>query len=98
VPPVSDALLFWLIAAAMVALALGFVLPGLLGRRAPPEGARRVETNAAIYRSALADLARERAKLRGVEREAAKQRQVGESHDAETDLSRAQRGALQAWR
>jgi cytochrome c-type biogenesis protein CcmH len=64
VPPVSDALLFWLIAAAMVALALGFVLPGLLGRRAPPEGARRVETNAAIYRSALADLARERAEGR----------------------------------
>ncbi len=48
----------------MAALALAFVLPGLLARRARPARARRAETNAAIYRSELADLARERAEGR----------------------------------
>jgi cytochrome c-type biogenesis protein CcmH len=62
--PVSDTLLFWLIAAAMVALALSFALPGLLARSAPSARAYRGETNAAIYRSELADLARERAEGR----------------------------------
>jgi len=61
---VTDALLFWLIAAAMAALALAFALPGLLARRKPSGPARRRETNAAIYRGELADLARERAEGR----------------------------------
>jgi cytochrome c-type biogenesis protein CcmH len=56
----SDALLFWLIAAAMAALALAFVLPSLLARPARLGGVRRAETNAAVYRSALADLGRDR--------------------------------------
>ena len=42
--PMSDALLFWLIAAAMAALALAFALPGLLARRAPPARARRARS------------------------------------------------------
>ena len=58
--PMSDALLFWFSAAAMAALALGFALPGLLARRAPLARGRRTEMNAAIYRTELADLARER--------------------------------------
>ena len=49
---------------SMTALALAFTLPRLLARRAPPSGARRAATNAAIYRSELADLARERAEGR----------------------------------
>ena len=60
VSPVSDALLFWFIAASMVALALAFALPGLRSRHPPPTRARRTEINAAIYRSELADLDRER--------------------------------------
>jgi len=60
----SDALLFWLLAAAMAALALVFALPGMLARRAPPARGRRTEMNAAIYRGELADLARERAEGR----------------------------------
>jgi cytochrome c-type biogenesis protein CcmH len=61
---VTDALLFWLLAAAMAALALAFALPGLVARRKPSGPARRKETNAAIYRGELADLARERAEGR----------------------------------
>jgi cytochrome c-type biogenesis protein CcmH len=57
----SDALLFWLIAASMAALALAFALPGLLARRARPVHPRRAEINAAIYRGELADIDRERA-------------------------------------
>ena len=60
----SDAFLFWLIAAAMIAVALAFAVPGMLRARAPPARARRTETNAAIYRDELADLARERAEGR----------------------------------
>ncbi len=75
VPPVSDALLFWLIAAAMAALALAFALPGLLARRAPPARARRTEMNAAIYRGELADLDRERAEGRLTEPQYARARE-----------------------
>ncbi len=56
----SDNFLFWLIAAAMIALALTFVLPHLLARRGPPPGPCRDASNAAIYRSELADLDRQR--------------------------------------
>lgn len=64
VPPVSDAFLFWLIAAAMTVLALAFAVPGMLALRAHPARVRRTETNAAIYRDELADLAREQAEGR----------------------------------
>ena len=57
----SNGLLFWLIAAAMTALALAFVLPRLLTLRAAPSRMRRAAMNAAIYRSELASLAGERA-------------------------------------
>ena len=60
-PPAPDALLFWLIAAAMTAVALAFVAAAP-ARRGAPAGARapRAPLNAAIYRSELAELARER--------------------------------------
>jgi cytochrome c-type biogenesis protein CcmH len=48
-------ILFWSIAAALVAVALLFVLPPLLRRRAPPPSAREA-ANAAVYREQLADL------------------------------------------
>jgi len=73
--PMSDALLFWLLAAAMAALALAIALPGLLAWRARPGGVRRAETNAAIYRSELADLARERAEGRLTEPQYARTRE-----------------------
>jgi len=56
--------MFWLVAAAMTALALAFVLPRLLARRGPPARARRNALNAAIYRSELALLRRERTEER----------------------------------
>jgi len=71
----SDALLFWLLAAAMAALAVVFALPGRLARRAPPARGRRTEMNAAIYRSELADLARERAEGRLTEPQHARARE-----------------------
>ena len=71
----SDALLFWLLAAAMAALAVVFALPGLLARRAPPARGRRTEMNAAIYRGELADLARERAEGRLTEPQYARARE-----------------------
>jgi len=64
VPPVSESFVFWAIAAAMTAVALAFVLPHLLARRATPTRARRVSINVGIYRSALAELAREHAEGR----------------------------------
>jgi len=73
--PMSDALLFWLLAAAMAALAVVFALPGLLARRAPPARGRRTEMNAAIYRGELADLARERAEGRLTELQHARARE-----------------------
>jgi cytochrome c-type biogenesis protein CcmH len=53
--------LFWLAAAAMIVVALAFVLPRLLSRNAPSRGASRAALNAAVYRGQLADLERERA-------------------------------------
>jgi cytochrome c-type biogenesis protein CcmH len=52
---------FWLAAAAMIVVALAFVLPRLLSRNAPSRGASRAALNAAVYRGQLADLERERA-------------------------------------
>lgn len=64
----SDAFLFWFIAAVMTALALAFALPRLLARHASasraPRAATRAATNLAIFRSELAVLARERAEGR----------------------------------
>jgi cytochrome c-type biogenesis protein CcmH len=74
-PSMSDALLFWLLAAAMAALAVVFALSGLLARRAPPARGRRTEMNAAIYRGELADLARERAAGRLTEPQHARARE-----------------------
>ena len=73
--PMSDAVLFWLLAAAMAGVALFFALPGLLARRAPPARGRRTEMNAAIYRGELADLARERAEGRLTEPQYARARE-----------------------
>jgi cytochrome c-type biogenesis protein CcmH len=61
---VSESLLFWLIAAAMTALALAFALPRLLTRRPPPVRAGRTAVHAAICRGELADLARQHAEQR----------------------------------
>lgn len=55
-----DALLFWLLAAAMTVLALAFVVPRLLARRTPPARAERAALNAAIGRRELAELDRAR--------------------------------------
>jgi cytochrome c-type biogenesis protein CcmH len=71
----SDALLFWLLAAAMAGVALFFALPGLLARRAPPARGRRTEMNAAIYRGELAELARERVEGRLTEPQYARARE-----------------------
>jgi len=71
----SDALLFWLLAAAMAALALVFALPGLLARRTPAARGRRAEMNASIYRGELVDLARERAEGRLTEPQYARARE-----------------------
>lgn len=56
----SDALTFWLAAAAMTVVALAFVLPRLIGRRARRAEVDRATLNAEIYRAELADLAAER--------------------------------------
>ena len=48
--------LFWAIAAAMTAIALAFVLPRLLARRAPRDDAVRGAINVTIYRGQLAEL------------------------------------------
>lgn len=71
----TDAFLFWLICAAMAALALVFALPGLLARRKASGPPRRKETNAAIYRGELADLTRERAEGRLTEPQYARARE-----------------------
>ena len=52
---------FWLAIAVMIAVALAFVLPRLVSRRAPERGASRAALNADVYRGQLADLDRERA-------------------------------------
>jgi len=52
---------FWLVALAMTALALAFVLPRLLARGPPPTRAHRTALNAAIARSELAEFDRARA-------------------------------------
>lgn len=50
---------FWLIAALLVAVALIFVLPPLLGRGRRKPGPESREVNAAVYRSRLQELQRE---------------------------------------
>lgn len=55
----SDAWTFWLAAAAMVVVALAFVLPRLLGRGVKARGSGREALNAEIYRAELADLDRD---------------------------------------
>jgi cytochrome c-type biogenesis protein CcmH len=57
----SGSLTFWLIAAAMVAAALAFVLPRLMRGGSALRGRARDELNAEVYRAELADLERERA-------------------------------------
>ena len=56
--PAFDDSAFWLIAAAMTAVALAFVVPSLLARRNAPS-ARRGALVAAVYRSHFAELERE---------------------------------------
>ena len=58
---VSSTPSFWLAVAAMIAVALAFVLPRLGSRKAPGRGASRAALNAEVYRGQLADLERERA-------------------------------------
>jgi cytochrome c-type biogenesis protein CcmH len=55
----SGPLAFWLAAAAMTALALVFVLPGLLAGRRPPPGRSRRDANLELWREAVADLERD---------------------------------------
>jgi cytochrome c-type biogenesis protein CcmH len=57
----SDTPAFWLAVAAMIAVALAFVLPRLVSRKAPGRGASRAALNADVYRGQLADLDYERA-------------------------------------
>jgi len=52
---------FWIVAAAMVGVALAFVLPRLLSRKPPQRGTSRAALNAEVCRGQLADLERERA-------------------------------------
>jgi cytochrome c-type biogenesis protein CcmH len=59
-----DNLLFWLIAAAMTALALAFVLPRLAGKVPGPERPGGDALNAAISRDELAELDRARSEGR----------------------------------
>ncbi len=54
-------LVFWLAVAAMVGVALAFVLPRLLGREPRSRGASRAALNARLYRAELDEIARERA-------------------------------------
>jgi len=57
--PAFDDSVFWVIAAAMTAVALAFVVPSLLARRRAVTEARRGSLAAAMYRSQLAELERE---------------------------------------
>jgi cytochrome c-type biogenesis protein CcmH len=57
----SDTPAFWLAVAAMIAVALAFVLPRLVSRKSPGRGASRAALNADVYRGQLADLDHERA-------------------------------------
>lgn len=89
---VSDSFVFWLVAAAMTALALGFALPRLLARRAPPARVRRSALNAAICRGELDGLARQRAENRLTDDEYAEARDEVERRlldEAEGDENRA---------
>src|SRR5512134_3453341 len=56
----SPSFTFWLLAVAMIAVALAFVLPRLFGRDPERRGPARDELNADVYRTAIADLERER--------------------------------------
>ncbi len=49
-------ILFWLIAALFVAIALAFVLPPLLQRESADSGSDELETNVAVYRDQLSEL------------------------------------------
>jgi cytochrome c-type biogenesis protein CcmH len=55
----TGSFLFWGTMAAMAALAMAFVLPGLVRPAAPRRDASRAALNAAVYRSQLADLDRD---------------------------------------
>jgi cytochrome c-type biogenesis protein CcmH len=98
--PSQDGLVFWLIAAAMTGLALAFVLPFLTARQAPPARGRRAPVNAAVYRSNLAELEREREAGRltddqyGQAREEMERRLLGEATDDDESCTpaRAPRG------
>jgi cytochrome c-type biogenesis protein CcmH len=57
----SDTPAFWFAVAAMIGVALAFVLPRLVSRKAPGRGASRAALNADVYRGQLADLDHERA-------------------------------------
>jgi cytochrome c-type biogenesis protein CcmH len=54
-----DSTAFWVIAAAMTAVALAFVVPYLIAQRSASSPARRARLVAGIYRSNLAELERE---------------------------------------
>lgn len=55
----AESFAFWAIAVAMTGIALGFVLPRLFARRAPPGTASPAATNVEVYRSQQAELDRE---------------------------------------
>ena len=54
--PGAASLLFWSVAGLMTALALAFVLPGLLSRRERPAGTPGADTNVAVYREQIVEL------------------------------------------
>lgn len=71
-PLFQGAILFWVVAGIMIALALGLMLPVLLRRRQAPAATSPAMVNAAIYRSELAELDRalERGQIRSAEHRA----------------------------
>lgn len=94
----SNGIAFWLAAAAMAGVALAFVLPGLLSRRAGADGARRAALNAGILRSQLADLDRELAQgLLGVEEHARAADDIRRRVLAESPRDDAPRAAPARW-
>jgi cytochrome c-type biogenesis protein CcmH len=89
----SETLVFWLVASLMTVLALAFAIPRLLTRRPPSARRTRSAINAAICRSELADLERERAEGRMTDAEYRQARDDAQRRLlADTSIEVARRG------